>query len=65
MKKKSIISIVLLIVVAGMVLTTSYSFKKTPQKYIGLQLYSLRDSINKNVPYTISRVNKMGYKLSM
>ncbi len=62
MKKKSIFSLVLLVVIAGMAITSSYSFKKAPQKFIGLQLYSLRDSINKNVPYTISRVNKMGYK---
>jgi sugar phosphate isomerase/epimerase len=62
MKKRSIISIVLLMALTGLILTTSYSFKKPPQKFIGLQLYSLRDSIMKNVPGTIARVNKMGYK---
>jgi sugar phosphate isomerase/epimerase len=62
MRKRSFISIVLLAAITGLILTASYSFKKTPQKYIGLQLYSLRDSITKDVPGTIARVAKMGYK---
>jgi sugar phosphate isomerase/epimerase len=62
MKKRSLFTIVLLAALTGLILTASYSFKKTPQKFIGLQLYSLRDSINKNVPYTIRRVSEMGYK---
>ena len=52
----------MLLAVSGLILTTTLSFKKTPQKFIGLQLYSLRDSIMKNVPGTIARVSKMGYK---
>ncbi len=35
--------------------------KPTPHKNIGLQLYSLRDSIKENVPGTIEKVGKMGY----
>jgi len=62
MRKNSVNSLIIFVVLIALVITTSYSFKKSPQKFIGLQLYSLRDSINKDVPYTISRVNKMGYK---
>ena len=62
MKKRNFITIALLVVVTGMILTASYSFKKSPHKYLGLQLYSLRDSIMKNVPLTIAKVAKMGYK---
>ena len=62
MKKRSLFAIIMLLAVSGLILTTTLSFKKTPQKYIGLQLYSLRDSIMKNVPGTIARVSKMGYK---
>lgn len=35
--------------------------KPAPRKNIGLQLYSLRDSINGNVPGTLERLAKMGY----
>jgi sugar phosphate isomerase/epimerase len=62
MKKRSLITIILFMAVTGLILTTGYAFKKTPQKFIGLQLYSLRDSIMKNVPATIAKVSKMGYK---
>ena len=40
----------------------SSSASVTLQKNIGLQLYSIRDSINKNVPAAIEKVSKMGYK---
>jgi sugar phosphate isomerase/epimerase len=62
MKKRSIISIVLLMVVTGLIFSTIYSFTAKPQKNIGLQLYSIRDSIMKNVPAAIAKVGKMGYK---
>jgi sugar phosphate isomerase/epimerase len=62
MKKRNLFTIVLLAALTSLILVTSYSFQKAPQKYIGLQLYSLRDSINKDVPYTIKRVREMGYK---
>lgn len=61
MKKRSIISIVLLFVIAGLVSTTFYSCKPAG-KYIGLQLYSIRDSIMRDVPGAIAKVSKMGYK---
>jgi sugar phosphate isomerase/epimerase len=61
MKKRRIISIVLLLVVAGFVSTTFYSCKPSG-KYIGLQLYSIRDSIMRDVPGAIAKVADMGYK---
>jgi len=43
-------------------LTTYVSCEKSaPRKEIGLQLYSLRDSIFKDVPGTLEKVAKMGY----
>ena len=49
-------------VVTGLIFSTFYSFKTTAQKNIGLQLYSIRDSIKKDVPAAIGKVGKMGYK---
>lgn len=61
MKKTSLITILMLIAVTGLLFTSLISC--TPKgKNIGLQLYSLRDSIKKDVPGTIAKVNKMGYK---
>ena len=62
MKKRSTISILLLSAVTGLMFTTLFSCKTTPQKNIGLQLYSIRDSITKDVPAAIAKVGKMGYK---
>lgn len=62
MKKRSIVTIVLLIAVTGLICSTFYSCKKAPMKNIGLQLYSIRDSISKDVPGSIAKVGKMGYK---
>lgn len=62
MKKRSIISSVLLLAVSGLIFSTLYSCKTTPQKNIGLQLYSIRDSIMKDVPAAVAKVGKMGYK---
>jgi sugar phosphate isomerase/epimerase len=61
MKKRSFISIVMLVAVSAL-MVTSFNSCKPSGKYIGLQLYSLRDSIMKDVPGTIARVAKMGYK---
>jgi sugar phosphate isomerase/epimerase len=48
---------------AGILFIISNSFLiPAPGKNIGLQLYSLRDSIKNNVPGTISKVGAMGYK---
>ena len=62
MKKRSLISIVLSVAVLCLVFATFYSFTTKPQKNLGLQLYSIRDSIVKNVPAAIAKVGKMGYK---
>jgi sugar phosphate isomerase/epimerase len=62
MEKRSVISIVLLVTVAGFIFPILYSCKTKPQKNIGLQLYSIRDSIKKDVPAAIAKVGKMGYK---
>jgi sugar phosphate isomerase/epimerase len=61
MKKRSIISIVMLMAVTALIFSTFYSCKPA-KKNIGLQLYSIRDSINKNVPAAIAKVAAMGYK---
>lgn len=58
MEKRSSITIILLMAVIGSI----YQCKTTPQKNIGLQLYSIRDSIIKDVPGAIAKVSKMGYK---
>jgi sugar phosphate isomerase/epimerase len=62
MKKISSISAVLSIVVAGILFSAFNSSKIEQQKNIGLQLYSIRDSIMKDVPAAIAKVGKMGYK---
>jgi sugar phosphate isomerase/epimerase len=61
MKKRNYFTIALFMVVFSLFFFSFVSCKKT-QKNIGLQLYSLRDSIKKDVPGTIEKVSKMGYK---
>ena len=61
MKKRNYFTIAMLLAVSCLLFFSSVSCKKT-QKNIGLQLYSLRDSIKKDVPGTIAKVGKMGYK---
>jgi len=61
MKKRNLLTIILLIAMTGSLSTILYSFKPAPKKNIGLQLYSIRDSIRKNVPAAIEKVAKMGY----
>ncbi len=61
MKKGSLISIVLLMAVTGLIFTSFYSCKPAG-KNLGLQLYSIRDSIMNNVPASIDKVSKMGYR---
>jgi len=51
----------MIIAVSGMVTSVFHSCKPR-QKNIGLQLYSIRDSIRKDVPGAIEKVAKMGYK---
>jgi len=60
MNKRNLIPIVLFIAVASLTFSVLYSCKQAG-KNIGLQLYSVRDSIVKDVPGTIAKVSKMGY----
>jgi len=61
--KKIFLSILVLIAVTGLILTSLSSCKNAgPKKNIGLQLYSIRDSIKKDIPGSIAKVGKMGYK---
>jgi sugar phosphate isomerase/epimerase len=61
MKKRNYFAIAMFLVVSGLFIVSFASCKKTP-KNIGLQLYSVRDSIKKDVPGAIKKVGKMGYK---
>ncbi len=60
MKKRSLFRIIMLVAVTSLVFSTFYSCK--PSKNIGLQLYSVRDSIKNDVPGAVAKVGKMGYK---
>jgi sugar phosphate isomerase/epimerase len=60
MKKGTLISLFMFIAVSGFIISTFNSCKPA-KKNIGLQLYSIRDSITKDVPGAISKVAKMGY----
>jgi sugar phosphate isomerase/epimerase len=73
MKNRTLLSLALILVSAGLVSVVLNSCKTlkpaasaskgaVTQKNIGLQLYSIRDSIYKNVPAAIEKVAKMGYK---
>lgn len=59
MKRNKILSFIMIMAVTGLMSTLLMSLKAP--KNIGLQLYSIRDSINKNVPAAIEKVGKMGY----
>ena len=56
MKKINFLTIVLVLAVAGMISSLMISCNSTPKKNIGLQLYSIRDSINRDVPAAIEKV---------
>ncbi|HBE42129.1 MAG TPA: sugar phosphate isomerase, partial [Bacteroidales bacterium] len=60
MKKRNLIAILIIVAITGS-LSTLFTSCKTG-KNIGLQLYSIRDSITKDVPAAIEKVAKMGYK---
>jgi sugar phosphate isomerase/epimerase len=51
----------LLLLLAAATLLPFSCTKSTPKKVIGLQLYSLRDSMDKNPVATIEEVGKVGY----
>lgn len=60
MRKRNLFTVLSLFTMAAMIATM---FSCAPKgKYIGLQLYSLRDSISKDVPGTIAKVAEIGYK---
>ncbi len=62
MKRLSFLKSFLLLSLAAFIMASFLSCNHAkPKKYIGLQLYSLRDSIVKDVPGTIEKVSKMGY----
>jgi sugar phosphate isomerase/epimerase len=58
--KKSLSTAFMILAITGMTITLNSCGPKG--KFIGLQLYSLRDSIKKDVPGTIAKVHEMGYK---
>ncbi len=60
MKKRSILSIVMLLAVTSLIFSTFHSCTPS-RKNIGLQLYSIRDSIMRDVPGAVAKVAKMGY----
>jgi sugar phosphate isomerase/epimerase len=69
MKRKVISSLFVLLSVMGLITLVSTSFRSSgknsfiaPGKNIGLQLYSVRDSIKKDVPGAVAKVGAMGYK---
>ncbi len=61
MKNIRLIFLLMIVVMAGSLVTLNSSFKTQKKKNIGLQLYSVRDSIGKNVPSAIEKVGSMGY----
>jgi len=60
MKKTTLISFVMLLILSSFVLV-NFNSCKPAGKNIGLQLYSIRDSINRDVPAAIEKVADMGY----
>ncbi len=62
MFKTSLLKTTAKLLVCGMLLTGAVSCKKKSEKVIGLQLYSLRDTISKDTKGVIAEVGKMGYK---
>lgn len=59
MKKRNLTAFILLLVVSSLLSTVFTSC--TTKKNIGLQLYSIRDSIMKDIPAAIDSVANMGY----
>lgn len=61
MKRITFLTVVLTVVIAVFSGTSLLSCKSNKGKNIGLQLYSIRDSINRDVPAAIEKVAQMGY----
>ncbi len=65
MKKRNWISTIGKTLFVSIVLLNTWSCSQGPkEKYIGLQLYSVRDDISKDLTGTIEAVGKMGYKFA-
>ena len=73
MKNHSLLFLVSLLASAGILSVSLYSCRTSKpatsvlkgaamQKNLGLQLYSIRDSIMRGVPAAIEKVDKKGYK---
>jgi sugar phosphate isomerase/epimerase len=63
MKKRNLFTVFMLLAVTGLIFISLNSFMKPAKgKNIGLQLYSVRDSIKKDVKRTVTKVGAMGYK---
>ena len=60
MNKRNLLTVFVFLAVAVLIATMNSCAPKG--KYIGLQLYSLRDSIRNDVPGTIKKVSEIGYK---
>ena len=61
MEKRSLLKIMIFLAAACLFLP-AFNSCKAPGKDIGLQLYSIRDSIGRDVPAAIAKVAGMGYK---
>ena len=63
MKKRNLYAIIALVAFSCVLITMNSFNSPAPAKNLGLQLYSVRDSIKKDVPGTIKKVGAMGYNL--
>jgi len=63
MKKRNLFAVLMMIAVVALTITALNSCAPKG-KNIGLQLYSLRDSIRNDVPGVIAKTAEMGYKFS-
>lgn len=63
MKKSNFLSVLGKALLVAVILTSTLKISNAQkEKYIGLQLYSVRDDIKKDLKGTIEEVGKMGYK---
>jgi sugar phosphate isomerase/epimerase len=60
MKRRNFYAIIMLVTTAALIIP-AFNSCKAPGKNLGLQLYSIRDSITRDVPAAIAKVAKMGY----
>jgi sugar phosphate isomerase/epimerase len=62
MSTKKFFKTTAMLLMSVLLLTSLVSYKKPPEKFIGLQLWSVRDTITKDTKGTIEALGKMGYK---